>query len=274
MVRNTTEEAKNNPLKGFVDALNIPAAEARGQRELTQNPVVNVLPTEMPSRLGGGEPGTAFAQYAKMGIEVIKLLEDDQLFAMVRLPEGWSKRATSHSMWNDLLDNKGRRRGTFFYKAAFYDRDSFINFDRRYGYNCINWLPQEEKGHYKTEKVRVKIERDGRFFDEHIDMLSGIIYDSPRKGYRVEEQKTWVSKYKDSYEEDNNTPHYFEITDGGQIIYSTKEIPKFFKTKYKKENHQQWWHDYDVFKDEIKAEAIAYLDKHFPDWNSLDTYWD
>lgn len=69
-------------------------------------------------------------QYEKMGISIIG--EADDLFWNVTLPEGWEIKATDHCMWNDLLDNKGRERATFFYKAAFYDRDAFINFSTRY----------------------------------------------------------------------------------------------------------------------------------------------
>ena len=48
----------------------------------------------------------------------------DDLFVSVTFPAGWSKRATDHSMWSDLLDEKGRKRGSIFYKAAFYDRNA------------------------------------------------------------------------------------------------------------------------------------------------------
>lgn len=70
------------------------------------------------------------SQYEKMGIKIIS--EHDDLFFDVELPEGWKIEATSHHMWNNLLDDKGRKRANFFYKAAFYDRDAFINFDTRY----------------------------------------------------------------------------------------------------------------------------------------------
>lgn len=70
------------------------------------------------------------AEYKKMGIEVID--EADDLFWNVKLPEGWEIKATGHSMWNDLIDNKGRKRATFFYKAAFYDRHAFTNLKTRF----------------------------------------------------------------------------------------------------------------------------------------------
>lgn len=69
-------------------------------------------------------------QYEKMGITIVD--EYDDLFYSVVLPEGWEIKATDHSMWNNLFDNKGRKRANFFYKAAFYDRDAFINFNTRF----------------------------------------------------------------------------------------------------------------------------------------------
>lgn len=69
-------------------------------------------------------------QYEKMGIIIDA--EHDDLFWNVKLPEGWMIKATDHTMWNNLFDDKGRQRAHFFYKAAFYDRDAFINFDTRF----------------------------------------------------------------------------------------------------------------------------------------------
>lgn len=69
-------------------------------------------------------------QYEKMGIKIIDTYDD--LFWNVQLPDGWEIRATDHTMWNELIDNKGKKRATFFYKAAFYDRDAFTNFQTRF----------------------------------------------------------------------------------------------------------------------------------------------
>lgn len=69
-------------------------------------------------------------QYEKMGIVILG--EYDDLFYNVQLPSGWQIKATSHSMWNELIDDKGRKRANFFYKAAFYDRDAFTNFNTRF----------------------------------------------------------------------------------------------------------------------------------------------
>ncbi len=58
----------------------------------------------------------------------------DDIFVNVKFPEGWRKSCTDHSMWSNLLDDKGQKRAGIFYKAAFYDRSAHVGFDRRYGY--------------------------------------------------------------------------------------------------------------------------------------------
>lgn len=78
-------------------------------------------------------------QYEKMGIVIVD--EYDDLFYNVELPEGWQIKATDHSMWNNLVDNKGRKRAQFFYKAAFYDRDAFINFNTRFHVDVEHTAP-------------------------------------------------------------------------------------------------------------------------------------
>lgn len=41
-------------------------------------------------------------------------------------PDGWGSEKTDHNMWNNILDAQGRIRGTYFYKASFYDLRAFI----------------------------------------------------------------------------------------------------------------------------------------------------
>lgn len=48
----------------------------------------------------------------------------DDIFQEATFPPGWKKEPTDHSMWSDIVDDKGRKRGAIFYKAAFYDRSA------------------------------------------------------------------------------------------------------------------------------------------------------
>lgn len=103
--------------------------EAQGQSELVNS-------DQLPAKANSYGNINPVEQYEKMGIKVIGQTDGDELFLDVVLPEGWKKQATDHSMWNNLVDDKGRVRAMFFYKAAFYDRDSFINFKTRYETSC------------------------------------------------------------------------------------------------------------------------------------------
>ena len=56
----------------------------------------------------------------------------DDVLCKATLPEGWSIKATDHSMWNEIFDANGNLRGTMFYKAAFYDRSAHMSLNPRY----------------------------------------------------------------------------------------------------------------------------------------------
>lgn len=95
--------------------------EADGQRSFVTS---ETLPTEMSmdDRAALEAAGVVFGE----------VVPGDDLFQYVQLPAGWTKRSTSHSMHNDLLDDKGRKRAGIFYKAAFYDRRADLHCVRRF----------------------------------------------------------------------------------------------------------------------------------------------
>ena len=94
--------------------------EAEGQRYAVNNAL---LARKMrPSR----------EAWEKFGFEFIDDYEDEVLIE-AKLPEGWSIRATDHSMWNEIVDANGYVRGNMFYKSSFYDRDAHMDLCRRYG---------------------------------------------------------------------------------------------------------------------------------------------
>jgi hypothetical protein len=113
-------------LKGDIDNFivastsgGIEEQEAFGQRSFVAN---NTLPIEI-------NHGTR-AQFEAMGIVFGEPADD--LFINVQLPAGWKKERTDHSMWSNLLDEKGRKRASIFYKAAFYDQRAHMNIERRF----------------------------------------------------------------------------------------------------------------------------------------------
>ncbi len=139
-VTNTSE----NPMFGWLMGGNpgaIEAQEAQGQRELVES---SQLPAKVNSR-----SINIIEQYALMGIAVIGETKGDKLFLDVELPKGWKLESTDHSMWSRLVDDKDRERASIFYKAAFYDRDAFVNFSTRY-----NWSGNLEKDGYVSYIVK------------------------------------------------------------------------------------------------------------------------
>lgn len=90
--------------------------EAEGQRRLAAD---QTLPIKCP-RSELEQLGFVFGE------------QENELFVHVQFPEGWVKHPTDHAMWTDLMDNKGRKRGAIFYKAAFYDERAEMNLICRY----------------------------------------------------------------------------------------------------------------------------------------------
>ncbi len=110
-----TSTRDQNPLINLVTIMGdggIEAQEAQGQRQL-------VASQQLPAN--GDWEGLE-----KLGVKRGDPVEGDELFVNAELPEGWEKRSTDHSMWSEIVNEKGDKVASIFYKAAFYDRDAFI----------------------------------------------------------------------------------------------------------------------------------------------------
>jgi hypothetical protein len=164
-----TKNTKNEPNVEWLLGMNpmaIENQESEGQHELVES-------QQLPRKCNSPRGINAAEQYHKMGIKVFTKSKGDDLFIGVKLPDGWKKEGTDHSMWNRLVDDKGRVRGQFFYKAAFYDRDSFMNFTTRYTWRsdyseknfCGYDVFDSEKNEviFKTEKMSTDCNTPGYF---------------------------------------------------------------------------------------------------------------
>jgi hypothetical protein len=113
---------KNNDLDNVVVATTeggIEKQEAKGQEEfISMQTLPQNCPKENLERLG-----------------FVFGADEDDIFVNVQFPEGWEKKPTEHSMWTDLLDEKGRKRGSIFYKASFYDRSAKLHFNNRFSFS-------------------------------------------------------------------------------------------------------------------------------------------
>lgn len=96
----------------------IEAQEAAGQMEQS---LLQTLPKDNRDR----------ESFEKLGFKFGK--DADDIFIEVEFPKGWRKKTTDHSMWTKIIDDKGRERGSIFFKAAFYDRSAHVSLSRRFG---------------------------------------------------------------------------------------------------------------------------------------------
>lgn len=92
--------------------------EARGQQQLVHS---DLLPTDLG--LDGDK-----AKFEALGFTFGDVVADDPLFQHATLPDGWTRQASDHAMMSHLLDERGVKRVSVFYKAAFYDRKAHMDF--------------------------------------------------------------------------------------------------------------------------------------------------
>jgi len=129
---NTKTETEENPLRFLATSLAkgstgnaIIAMERAGQSSFVNS---DTLPVDMSDE-------TRQALEAA-GVIFGDRVPGDDLFVYVTLPEGWTRRGTTHDMHSDLLDEKGRKRASVFYKAAFYDRRAHMRLTSPQDYLC------------------------------------------------------------------------------------------------------------------------------------------
>jgi len=109
----------------------------------------------------------------------------DDLFVSVTMPDGWELKPTSHSMWSDLLDDKGSKRASMFYKAAFYDRDATISLCARF---TINQYDSD-----RDNLVRISVYDGDALKQEPIHVIETEC-DDPKTRWKVRDKLTQQAK--------------------------------------------------------------------------------
>lgn len=108
----------------------IEAQEKAGQLEQAEK---QTLPMDLGQRWDKSPDAAAKARapWEALGFKFGNPVEG--IFVEATFPKGWKKQPTDHSMWSDIVDEKGRKRGAIFYKAAFYDRSAHARLECRFG---------------------------------------------------------------------------------------------------------------------------------------------
>ncbi len=117
-IKNTSKKDVHNEWLGGLNPSAIENQEKKGQKELCNA-------SQLPCADGYHD---LKQEYEKIGIKVLGKTKGDNLFYDVILLQGWKIVPTDHSMWSNLIDEKGKKIGSIFYKAAFYDRRADFGF--------------------------------------------------------------------------------------------------------------------------------------------------
>lgn len=122
---NTTKQAADAPELMLAEMMGrggpsgaIESQEAAGQREMLFS---DVLPST------GSEADEVLVE---LGFRLGPPNDDDPLFRACKLPPGWRREGSGHSMWSYIVDERGMRQVAIFYKAAFYDRRAEWHIER------------------------------------------------------------------------------------------------------------------------------------------------
>ncbi len=128
---NTTRRAQEFPQIFLLDALESATRADAGGRTRQENvgQASFVGSDTLPSAISADDKKIL----ESCGVVFHGQVKGDELFQYVTLPKDWKKVPTDHGLWSKLEDEKGRVRGSIFYKAAHYDRKADMNLCSRYG---------------------------------------------------------------------------------------------------------------------------------------------
>jgi hypothetical protein len=196
-VTNTSEEVRRDPMMMFAEMLfggtgnAIERQEERGQREFVMS---DTLPIE-------GTGGENEAILLNLGFKLGEPVHGDTLFRYAELPEGWKREGSGHSMWSYLVDAKGNKRASVFYKAAFYDRNAHMSLERRFHWST----------HYNDDDTAYSYVMDG---DKEVFRSDVVVIRNSDRSYNhgvldeaQEKTKTWLNQ---NYPDWQNPMAYWE----------------------------------------------------------------
>jgi len=205
--------------------------------------------------------------------EINNKFSKNELFMSVKLPEGWSIKPTDHSMWSNLVDDKGRARASIFYKAAFYDRDAHLNFNRRfrisgkqadYDEKQFEYKQEYIIDGYKTEWVEEEIKDGYSWYGSNCKQMKQV--DKPI--YKKNPEYVELTGY-----EKYSQPFHYEVYDFDETILFKSDI---VKTDFEYSNNKHW-EFFDHLK-EIEDKSIGqckeWFNINYPDWENDLAYWD
>lgn len=223
----------------------------------------------------------------------------DDLFMSVKLPEGWSIKGTDHSMYSNLIDGNGNKRASIFYKAAFYDRDASMSFNRRFSVSYKKADYNEEDFHSKPKYIEtgktktVLVDEDGTEVKGFENMRNDVYYiyedydgyemnsyrnSNKRNGKTVKPVEKPILKINPNYVEltgyeKYSQPFHYEVHDHDDTILFSSDVVKT-DYEYSKDNHYEFFKHMEQVEKAASGQCYAWLEENYPDYQNVLAYWD
>lgn len=170
----------------------IEAQEAAGQRELTRASSSLPINGTLEGNYGRERPELR-PQWEAVGFTFGKPVPNPHgrppIFVEATFPPGWSLKPTDHSMWSHVIDAKGRKRASVFFKAAFYDYNAHT-----FGLEC-RYVVEGEYGPAPDHALTAYIvkDADGEKAIHRVPVPAGAGYDERTKYSKAAE--AWLAEH-------------------------------------------------------------------------------
>lgn len=186
-------------VKNFMAATTEGGIEAQEKAGQLEQAGTQTLPLDVGQRYNG-KIEDARKPWETLGFRFGKAVDD--IFVEAAFPAGWKKVPTDHSMWSDIVDDKGRKRGSIFYKAAFYDRSAHAHLSCRFSVREVYEGPRV----IRIEDACGEVKRE--IAGEDTDGLNGEAFHKAYDGNETKRRElfAWL---KENYPECENPTAYW-----------------------------------------------------------------
>jgi len=257
--------------------------------------VENIVETQLlPIKHGDGKEKEQNEYRNWLQVSGITVVEQyDNLMMRVLLPEGWTFKRDAGGYWTYVLDEKGRKRASFFYKSAFWDRESFFCFDRRFSvYGTVadynrkefeqkpkyiqdgfeeSWMDIEKAekidGISKRERNIISITReyDGSTVCEYEDGTFQTLVKKPK--YVPNPDYVPMTGY-----EEYSQPFHYEVRDCDKTVIFSSDIVKT-DFEWTQETHDAFWRNREAKEKQAREQCLTWINTHYPNWEDVLAYW-
>lgn len=222
-------------------------------------------------------PGSNDPSWAKMGVIYGEPVEgDEKFFRHAQIPKGWKISPTSHYMYSNLVDDKGRPRAQIGFKAASYDRWTSISTIARFRVERVYHErkaapPPREVGRSRRFVKYTKKEMQTRMETFEREMFGGYNPDCAfmiEKGYWKDEVE--YEHFPAPICEDDTSVAY-QVLDSGKEVFRSATLPLTDRNV----DATAYYQDLERRQIACHAECDEWLVKQgFTDWKDVSAHWD